>query len=236
MKRTVQIVLAVALLSLSAGSDACAKDAAVVDDSTLSSQERRDQLAKVQEMLTDPDPLMREANMEEIIKSGDATRTRIALRIAVASDDKDLRALAMRAYLASAKEIVFDITMPDTLQKAYDAAKSNLDELNELFNHPNYEFMAQLHSWHMTLYIRIVDYNMRSNAGNFSETVNNMKEKGTFTVVGETVKGQLEYNVSGYPRQCHIVFKPTRELTLAGIIACDFGNHMPDLFISAPMF
>ncbi len=54
-------------------------------------------MARVSEVLSDPDPNARAAGLEAILDSGDATRIQMALRLAFQSDDSNLRALALRA-------------------------------------------------------------------------------------------------------------------------------------------
>src|ERR1700728_4808787 len=97
-----------------------------------SSQARQEELAKVQELLSDPDPNARLANMEEIVKSGDATRLQVALRIVFHSDDPNMRALGLRAYIASLHELTFDIELPAQAQRQYDDAQADDDKMKAL--------------------------------------------------------------------------------------------------------
>jgi hypothetical protein len=229
---TTCLVSAVFLTPLTAPAKA---DDAPAAAPAFSAQERHDQLARVQEMLTDPDPLMRQANLEAIVKTGDQAQIRIALKIAFASDDKELRALAMRAYLAAAKQIVFEIKLPAQLQKAYDNVKYNPEELAALTGKPGYGFIASLQAWHMMYDISIESFDMNANQGRFAQTTNK-ERRGTFTVVGDMVQGQGEYSVGEYTRQCQVSFRPTREMTLSGTLACDFGSNAPPQTITAPLF
>lgn len=201
----------------------------------FSAQERHDQLARVQEMLADPDPLMRQANLEGIVKTGDEAQIRIALKIAFASDDKDLRAQALRAYLATTKQIVFSIKLPPNLQRQYDNVKFNPEELSALVSKPGYGFIGSLQAWHMMFDISIAAFDMNGDEGKFTQTTDS-EHKGTFTVVGDTVQGQGIYAVGEYTRSCQFSFKPTRELNLSGTLACDFGNNAPPETITAPLF
>lgn len=197
-----------------------------------SPQARRDQLAKIQEMLGgEPDPLMRLANMEAIVASGDQTQIRLAVRMALASDDKDLRALAFRAYLASARELVFSITLPDAIQKKYDAVRNSPDDLRAFYETRNYEFIRHLHNWNMLLDVNVEKYSIEKNSGVLAEH-SNQRNVGDFIVVGDTAKATIFY--SGFT--CAISVTPTRNLDLVGTLSCANFNAAPRLNISTGMF
>lgn len=211
--------------------------AAYGDSMSDAAKARRDQLAKVQEMLSDPDPLMREANMEQIIKSGDSTLIRVAEKIAFASDDQELRALAMRGYLASTKELVFEIKFPEELQKQYEEVKGDPQQLAALAQKKG-QFISEFQNLHMSLVVKVSQYDMKSNIGIISQSTWS-DGKGEFTVVGDTVNGQMRYSFDGPGsgvRLCQVMFKPTRELKLAGTLGCDLGLNVPTESISASLF
>ena len=203
-------------------------------DEAGTAEQRRAQLAEVQKKLTDPDPDMRQAYMEEIIASEDAAQIRIALRMAFTGDDQDLRATAMRGYLASAKEIVFDMKMPDAIQKQYDKAKMNPADLKELENAQGYYFINTYDGWHMTFDVLLTSYQMKSNAGKFGIKLNS-SPAGSFTVVGDTVKGDISYQQGAYQSNCQIQFKPTPDLKLVGTLNCNI-QLTPPITITAPLF
>ena len=185
-------------------------------------QERREQLAKVQEQLGDPDPLMRLAYMEDIMASGDGLRMQIAMRTAFASDDPDLRAIALRAYLASHKEFTFDVILPPDLQKLVDSATSGTrQELNK-----RYPFLVTLTNYAYKIHLKVTDYKMEENVGGM---VANAGE-APFSITGDELSMMITLANIG---PCYIDFSPTRKQALEGTIAC---GQWPKLGITTRAF
>jgi hypothetical protein len=75
---------------------------------------------------------------------------------------------------------------------------------------------------------------MKGNGGRFLQTTKD--HKGTFTIVGDTVKGQMDYDFGTTVHQCQIAFKPNHDLTLTGTLACNFANNAPSETITAQIF
>ena len=98
----------------------------------ISSESRQAEFAKVQELFADPDPNMRLANMEQIVNSGDATKFDLALSLAFHSDDQSMRALGMRAYIASLHGLTFDMQLPPQTQRQYDEAQGDTEKMAAL--------------------------------------------------------------------------------------------------------
>ena len=185
-----------------------------------SPQERREDLAKVQEMLADPDPLMRLANMEALVGSGDALKIRIAIRTAFASNDADLRGLAMRAYLATQRDITFDVSLPPAIQKQYDSATpSTMQDLTR-----QYPFLPSLSNAAFRVHLKLIDYTLGQDSGKVEA-----QGDAPFTITGDKFSTQVPVPYSGV---CYIDFWPSRKLTLDGTLAC--GGVWPKLAITAP--
>lgn len=182
-------------------------------------QERRDQLAKVQEMLADPDPLLRLANMEAIVASGDALKIRIAIRTAFASDDTELRGLALRAYLATHKEITFDVLLPPAAQKQYDATSP--DKVQEIYR--QYPFLERLYGAAFRFRLMLTDYTLGQDGGTLQSG-----NEGHFTITGERFSTFVGVRDIG---SCYVDFWPGRKQTLDGTLAC---GSWPKLAITAP--
>ena len=185
---------------------------------------RRDQLAKTLEMVSDPDPLQRMANLESIVASHDALRIEVAIKAAMASDDAQLRGMAMTAYMASVKTIEFQIRMPADVQRQYDAANGDETELRALTNHHGY--VEDLQSAAFQLFLNITNFQMNENQG---KAVINRGDEQKFSIAGDRY---LE-DVVLWGHECIIAFRPTRSITLAGTLAC---NRYPPFDISAQMF
>jgi hypothetical protein len=202
-----------------------------------SAQARQEELAKVQELLSDPDPNARLANMEEIVKSGDATRLQVALRIVFHSDDPNMRALGLRAYIASLHELTFDIELPAQAQRQYDDAQADDDKMNALLKqHP---YLAVFAGFGFRISLDFSKYDMTKTTGVITDS-RSQTNPGAFAVSGDRVAGtfRLSSIVLGSP-PCSFDFKPTADMVLKGSLSCDASGHsimIPRLSISAPIF
>ncbi len=197
--------------------------AALAQSGSMSPADRRDQIAKVQEMLADPDPMMRLANMESIVNSGDLLKLQVALRTALSSDDAALRGLAMRAYLATRKEITFDIVLPAPIQKQVDAAQFDQTALQELSR--KYDFLRFVLAQSSRFHLTFDDYSFNQDVGTLESA-----RKASFSITGDKLSTLVPLIGLG---TCYVDFKPTRNLTFEGTMAC---GPWPKLAISAPIF
>jgi hypothetical protein len=210
MKRT---AFAVALLSFALSARA---------QTATSPEARRDEIAKVQEMLADPDPLMRLTNMEAIVKSGDPLKLQAALRTAFASDDGDLRGLALRAYLATRKEITFEITLPVEALDAQRGAGWDRAATAEVMR--RYTYLTPVIQQANRFQLAFPDYAFPQDRG----TAQSSRRNGSFTIAGERLTTQVPVHNWG---ACYVDFAPTRKQTIEGTISC---GHWPPLRIAAP--
>jgi hypothetical protein len=97
-----------------------------------SATERAGSLKVWREQCNDPDIDLRIAYVEQAIESGDVTIQRICARLALESDDADIRNLGLRAAIASLSQISFDVEMPSELAAAYRDAGDDEKEINEI--------------------------------------------------------------------------------------------------------
>jgi hypothetical protein len=110
---------------------------------------RYGELQAVIDAINDPDPLMRLAQLEEILKKGDATEVQLAIRTAFSVEDPNVRSLALRAHFAGFKTFVITAQLPEEWQKAAEsedkAALANISNsyLMRLFRDQGYQFSFQ---------------------------------------------------------------------------------------------
>lgn len=79
-------------------------------------QARAASLQTWREQCSDPDPDLRLAYVESAIASKDASVQRICIRLALQSDNADIRNLGLRAAIAAIPQITFMPTMPKSLE------------------------------------------------------------------------------------------------------------------------
>lgn len=188
---------------------------------TVSSGARRDELAKVQEMLGDPDPLVRLSNMESIIKSDDALKLQVALRIAFTGDDKELRALALRAYIATRKEVSFEVTPPPEMAAAHDATLTDPSAARNFGR--RFPFYTRLIRAGSRFQLSFPDYAFGQDRG----TAYSGRRNGSFTITGDRLTTTMPVHNWG---QCYIEFAPNNQQAFEGVLAC---NAWPKLAILA---
>jgi hypothetical protein len=199
-----------------------------------SQEARRAELAQVQELLADPDPNLRLANMEAIVNSHDTTKLQLALRIVFHSDDPNMRALGVRAYIASLNDITFDVQFPAAVQHQYEEAQGDEDRMNALIKqHP---YVGGFISSGLRLRLIFSKYDMTKNTGVLADA-KVVSVPGAFTVSGDRVTGSFTsaLNTLGIA-PCSVDFRPTTEASLRGSLVCDLRSLIPRLSISAPIF
>lgn len=107
---------------------------------------RYGELQAVIDAINDPDPLMRLAQVEEILKKGDATEVQLAIRTAFSLEDPNIRSLALRAHFAGFRTFVITAQLPDEWKEAQDSsAKEMVEKLDNnylvrLFRDLGYQF------------------------------------------------------------------------------------------------
>ena len=79
-------------------------------------QARAASLQTWREQCSDPDPDLRLAYVESAIANKDASVQRICIRLALQSDNSDIRNLGLRAAIAATQQITFMPTMPKSLE------------------------------------------------------------------------------------------------------------------------
>jgi hypothetical protein len=191
-------------------------------------QARRDQLARIPELLADPDPNARTANMEAILKTNDATMIQMALRLAFQSDDANLRSLAMRAYIANLKELTFDIVLPAQVEQQYEAVQDAPQKSAEFLK--TYPYVGALVQLGFKVHLKFLRYNSSEPTGDVQTTSG---APVPFTISGDRLSARVP--VSGW---CYIDFRPSNNMTLLGTMNCEQNGvfRFPRLGLSAPIF
>lgn len=93
---------------------------------------RYGELQAVIDAINDPDPVMRLAQLDEILKKGDATEVQLAIRTAFSVEDPNVRSLALRAHFAGFKTFVITASLPKKMQDAVDSGdKKVIDEVGK---------------------------------------------------------------------------------------------------------
>jgi hypothetical protein len=205
-------------------------------------------------MLSDPDPNVRLSYMEEVVKSGKARNIQSALRVAFGSADQSLRSLGVRTYIASQRELNFDLQLQPEIQSQFDDAQGDPQKLMQLTaKFPYIEFLLK-HGFR--LHVAFGSYEISDSRGVVSDSSLGTSSGGTFTISGDRVTGNVRANVlrPGAARtifysdannttvDCGFDFRPTgappEEPSWKGTLSCqNWGNvTIPRIALSAPIF
>jgi hypothetical protein len=217
--RSAAIIATVILIASHAAQGQQPTTAAGNSDASAVAQALRD----VDVKMTGPDPEMRIGYFETIVAEGNARKTERAIRIAVASQDENLRVLGFRAYVASTGSILFDILLtPQEKQilEAYNSRQNTvsppeyLGALGRANGQINVVFeRAPLNSVRGFLQAggaRRVEYSMRG-------------ERLTFT--GDTLFASTAAN-------CNWEMRPTKELKVLATMTCQYWPRPVQLVAS----
>jgi hypothetical protein len=194
------------------------------------SARRREELARVIDKVNDPDPLMRIANLEEIIARGDATEVQLAVKTALASNDAELRGIALRGYAANLRDLYLDTRVPKELEAKLSEADPRDREALQI--------KQALATWQRTtsnrLHVRIDKIDMKS--GRFVAYGMNRLDKPNEQMRGEgqIVGGRMRMDVGFWgAKRCTIELSPAPSLNLEGTAVCE---DMPRMLVSMPMY
>lgn len=194
-------------------------------------EERYAELLMIQELINDPDPLMRLLNFEEIIADADRLKTELAIRTAMGVEDRQLRSAAMIAYLNIVELVTFDWELPEEIAEA---AGSGQIDLPLRYVYEDYvgaggkmpvlfDDIADDGSFIVHAMMRLRDRDER-----FS---------GQGRVLGERLvfRTPIYATVSGRPI-CNFEIIPTAELELRGAVSCEDYSWGGPMALSAAMF
>jgi hypothetical protein len=194
-----------------------------------SAADRREALAQVRERMGDPDPLMRLAYLEQLGTSQDQTAILLALRYALASDDADLRALALRLYMGNAKSLDLKVIPTQELRQLATDPQASKD-LNK-------RLLTLLATGYLRFRVADFDFKDASFKVYAMDGVNAPNEKyaGPGQVRGVSVSFSVKvYGLHGQPR-CTVSLQPTADLELTGEAACETGLQHPTVPVAMPM-
>lgn len=197
-----------------------------------SAQARRDDIARVQELVTDPDPLQRVANLEEIVAEGDAVRMQVAVRVALTGDDAMLRGLAFRAFLAGVQRFVADLSLEPAQQQRLDRARSSGDP-RAMAPMRQLEHLVDVTA--MRADFRITQFTLTNGRGR--ARVGWYRQGGQdfeFQVIGERLLTNLAIDGSQMA-VCPLELRPTRDLRIEGHMVCQ-GTNFGRIHFNAPMY
>jgi len=194
------------------------------------SAQRSAELRRVIDKITDPDPLQRVANLEEIVRGGDAVSIQIALKTAFASKDPELRSVALRSYLATVTNLQFEIRDPGegsepskpgtAVQKPVSKPDQQIERLRAVLSR---RFLLQIQE----VDLKTGKFTVYAMNG-LAKPRDDARSEGQ--VVGTRVRVLLNVYGAG---QCAIEASPTSELSLEGTATC---RGYPDVRISTEMF
>jgi len=183
---------------------------------------RYGELQAVVDAINDPDPLMRLAQLEEILQKGNATEVQLAIRTAFSVQDPNIRSLALRSHFASFRTFVLTAELPEEVNKALAGNDKKVAEnlrsgkLLGFFNKMGYQFSFQS------------EY-LSSNELEFkTKFLNNERAQPEFTGAGNirggmvTITTPVTYQANPYA--CSFEFTQYEGFTLKGMGSCSLDD------------
>ncbi|CUH81416.1 hypothetical protein [Tropicibacter naphthalenivorans] len=94
--------------------------------------ERAGEIKAWREQCSHPDPDLRLAYLEAALKTNDTSIERICVRLALQSDNADIRNLGLRAAIAQFDQLTFDVDKPEALVEKIADAEGDEDQLRTI--------------------------------------------------------------------------------------------------------
>ena len=186
---------------------------------------RYGELQAVLDAINDPDPLMRLAQLEEILKKGDATEVQLAIRTAFQVADPNVRSLALRAHFASFKTFIVTAELPETMQATLDGKDQEAIKdmsRNELYGFlKDQGFQFSLQSEYPSS--EALEFQVVSRNENPSEN-EQKKYAGAGNIRGGLINIVTNVKHGGFTRNCSFEFTDYDAFTLVGRGTCNFEN------------
>ncbi|MHA6687644.1 hypothetical protein [Mesorhizobium sp. A556] len=190
---------------------------------------RYGELQAVIDAINDPDPLMRLAQLEEILQKGNATEVQLAIRTAFEVDDPNVRSLALRAHFASFRTFIVSAELPGEVknivdgndQKAKDQYYRSHGDYLEFLNRIGYQFSFSS------------EYPANTDLEFQIESLNNNPKKNNQEIYGGTgsIRGGLiniatdvRPNNNNTAIHCSFEFLDYSAFTLKGFASCDMAG------------
>lgn len=200
-----------ALLLLSIGTGTCLSATAT---------ERAAELKTWREQCNDPDYDLRLAYTEQALETGDESIKRICIRVALESDNADIRNLGLRAAIASSEKIFFDVQMPKEFTEAIKSAGNN-EKAKEKILSMDISRAYQALQEGVSFIIEGASVSKGSSvwypiAGNISQ-----RDNGPADVVGSKVKWTGNVTFGRWYRSCDLNVQLISGGILDGNLQCD---------------
>lgn len=194
---------------------------------------RYGELQAVIDAINDPDPLMRLAQLEEILAKGNATDVQLAIRTAFGVDDPNVRSLALRAHFASFRSFIVTADYPEEIKTILDGK----DEKSKEQVKKNYERFLTFLSYHGLQFAfqseypstDALEFTTRSLNGLSHDSQDKNRYPGSGNIRGgliNIVTFVNEYKGNSSSVSCSFEFSEYDAFTLKGYAACNIGQSL----------
>lgn len=195
---------------------------------------RYGELQAVLDAINDPDPLMRLAQLEEILAKGNATEVQLAIRTAFGVDDPNVRSLALRAHFASFRSFIVTADYPEEIKRILDGndekskaqTRQNYRQLLDFLSNKGFQFAFQSEYPSKNA----LEFTTRSLNGLSHDTQDKDRYPGSGNIRGGLISivslvNEREGNTSSV--SCSFEFSEYDAFRLKGFAAC--SNSEPSL-------
>ncbi|WP_312367310.1 hypothetical protein [Ensifer sp.] len=186
---------------------------------------RYGELQAVLDAINDPDPLMRLAQLEEILKKGDATEVQLAIRTAFQVSDPNVRSLALRAHFASFRTFIITAELPEAMQAVLDG--KDQEAIKDLSGNRLYGFLKD-QGFQFSLqseYPSSEALEFQVASRNENPSADNQKSySGTGNIRGGLINIVTNVKNGFDTRNCSFELTDYEAFTLVGRGTCNFEN------------
>lgn len=185
-------------------------------------QARAGALQTWREQCADPDPDMRLAYLESAIASNDTSIQRICIRLALQSDNADIRNLGLRAALVSVPQITFVTTMPRSFENDLKHAAGDDKKLSNIKNSQGYRLYEGVRGG-LIMCSEKVEFERNNFIWN--SLASNSEVRSDFTgkavIIGSRINwtGRV-FGIAGTGYNCTINVGVTSDAKLKGVLDC----------------
>ena len=193
--------------------------------SAASAQTVKEKLGALEEGLNDASPIIRLATLEEALGDGSKAVRTYAMSQALASDDGDMKELAITHFFTTKTNIAIEVAGDKDLRARYDALDDE-DQKKKLYSSERYSFDVP------AAYEPSIIYNIKSfdpNSGLFKGNCmkNRAKVDDSFTFTGVLTGNKLSFEHECYAgeRSCSINMELSNDSKFIGTLQCRGENY-----------
>ncbi len=198
-------------------------------------QSTKDKLLALEEALNDPSPIIRLAAVEEALVDSSAAVRRYAQSQALASDDDDIKAMAITSFFQTRKQLTVLVGKSAKLL-AKEASLNGDEQALQKLKQSEYSSYRQVNAYNPSIIYLIKSFNPTSGEVKGycmkNQTAINERYRFTGSIVGDQIS--LEHKCQVSPQSCTIQMQLASDAKFLGSMRCGSKVDYP-AYIELPL-